>query len=160
MGNSMSFAFGAQAIADAALSIAGTGKPVYVRIKNYTETPAQDTEFEELGFSKAIPPTTKSGTVDLKVDPQPRVKNISMANIAQSMGKLNETSRLFIVSHTFVQKLMTLYPEITEQEQVFNTWPRFMGLVYEGTLYAVKQWAHTEIGGSTVSWRLTCNAVQ
>jgi hypothetical protein len=152
-------AFGVQAIVDASFITAGTGLPVFYRV--YSNPPASvNAEAVALGFESPAATGTAGGTTDILITPQPRVKNLSMRDIGQSNGKLNESSRLFVLSHTFVLGIMATYPQITEQEQVFDSFPLFVGLVYEGKLFNVAQYAHREVSGVTVSWRLTCNATK
>jgi hypothetical protein len=131
---SNSFAGGAQAIIDAALSMAQTGWPVYYRTLN--ETVAQQTsEAAELGFQVTNSTSAQSGVTDIQIVPQPRVKNINMDNIAMTANsavKLDQTSRLFIVSNSFVLELMSKYPDVTDPELFWDGFPQFVGLMYNG----------------------------
>jgi hypothetical protein len=149
-----SMGWGMQQIVDATLTIGETGLPVYYRVQNTAPNAADDGE--QLGFE--TPVASGGGSTDIQILPQPRVKNISMSQIMISGGKLNETSRLFIISDTFVQQIIAQFA-LQNHEFVWDGFPQFQGLLYEGILYAVVQYAHREITGTTVSWRIICNAV-
>lgn len=144
-----------QPIVDAMLNLAGTGLPVFFRVDSVPDT---DPEFEQLGLRGTVN-SGPSGTFDILVLPQPRVKQLSMQSIGMTMGQLDETSKLFVVSHTFVAGFMAAYG-LSDVETVFDglQFKSLLGIVYENKLYDIAQYAHREVGGVTTSWRLTCKA--
>lgn len=147
--------YGIQAMLDASLTVAGTGLSVGYRVLN--APPRANTNAAEHGFVVTVTDGT-GGTTDIPIYPQPSVKSLSMFDIAQSAGKYNEMTKQFVVSDTFVNQMMQRFPAITEQDQVFDGFNQFLGLVYEGRLYNVISYAHNEIAGATVGWVLKCNA--
>jgi hypothetical protein len=127
--------------------------PVYLRLRNFDSVQTQD--WAALGFSVA-PSGRVTGTTDILIAPPPDVMMVSVHNIGQSNGKLRFGARVFLVSQSFVRCQVT-EQGLENQNSVWNG-PRVVGLVSEGLLFSIENIAHEELGGSSVSWLLTCNA--
>jgi len=148
--------YGIQAMLDASLTVAGTGLPVYYRVKN--APPTTNTAAQEHGFTTSAA-VGIGGTTDILINPQPSVNAVSMFNIAQSMGKLNAESKQFVISDTFVDFILAKYPGLIAQaDNVWDGFNQFVGLVYSNRLYNVVSYASKQIAGSSVSWILRCSA--
>lgn len=130
------------------------GHTVYLRIRNFPDPQATNPAVQ-LGFS--ITPTgTATGTTDILIDPPPSVTMLTMQNVAKSMGKLRIGARQFLISNTFVNLQQTalafLYPS-----DVFRL---AIGLVCDGQLFSIEDYAHEEYGGVTLLWTVRGNALE
>ena len=152
------FADGLRMMVDEQARFTRAGLEVFLRLQNFPSTGAN----QEVGIPYV--PTgvaaAQSGFTDLLIDPPPQVTDVSMHNIGMSGGKLLMGARTFNVSHTFVKKMRETYPNIPDDIAVWFGWDGqtpVMGIVYENRMHDIVTYSHREIGGETVSWKLTCN---
>ena len=100
------------------------------------------------------------GTTDTLITPTPVVTMLSMHNIVMSEGKLRFGARVIRVSQSFVSaqaNALGLPMTPTGMRQVWEA-ANVVGLVSENLLFSIEDVKHSELGGTTVYWDLTCNA--
>jgi hypothetical protein len=136
------------------------GLEVFLRIQNFQESGP----FQEMGVPYV--PTgvgrAQTGYTDILIDPPPQVTDVSMHDIGMSGGKLQLGARSFVVSHTFVLNMRELHPSIKDDIAVWSSWDSMstvIGIMYENRMHDIVVYTHREVGGYTVSWKLTCNRV-
>lgn len=149
-----SFACGVQGLLDQQLG-GNNYKPVYLRMRNFAPTePIIDSPAAQLGFSV---PASDGGTTDYLINPLVAYQAVSMFNIGNSGGKLRFGARKFQVSNTFVRKIMTTYPAITHEREVWEG-RQTVGLVTDGLLFSIEGIYHDAVSGQPVMWFLTANS--
>lgn len=162
------FAAGLQGLLDGQQSYLQSGLTTYLRIQNF----APQGDFQEVGvpFTPTGAAAADTGFVDLEILPPPEVRDVSMHNIGMSGGRLNFGARTFIVSDSFVQSVLQMYPNISDPVDVWRNWDAVyvdgnptnqtasvVGIIYENRMHDIVYFNHVEIAGATVSWKLTCN---
>jgi hypothetical protein len=129
---------------------------VFLRLKNFPDT--QNQEWSEMGFSIAPSGGVVTGTTDILIEPPPMVRMVSLHNIGQSMGKLRFGSRQFVISASVVDDNVALQG-LSNQDLIWRD-PTVVGLVVDSELFSIEDIEHEEVGGKTVLWTLTCNALE
>jgi hypothetical protein len=135
-----------------------SGLEVFLRVQNFK--PSGD--WQEMGFVYTPSNPADTGYADIVIDPPPQVKDVSMHNIGMSGGKLLIGARYFIISQTFVNKIREQNTNIPDDISVWSAWDGetpVVGIMYENRMHQIVTYAHNEIGGETITWRLTCNRV-
>lgn len=162
------FSAGMQSLLDGQQEYLRSGLTTFLRVQNF---PPQG-DFQEFGVSFA--PTGadlgESGFTDLEIIPSPEVRDVSLHNIAESAGTLKFGARTFIVSNTFVEKVLEQYPKIKDPEDVWRNWDAtyvdnnptnqsasVVGIIYQNRLHSIEDIHTVQIGGQTIRWKLTCN---
>jgi len=159
------FAAGQQMLFDAHQKFVRSGMQVFLRVKNFQG----EGDYIEVGVPWA--PTgvdaAQTGYTDYLVEPPPNVQDVSLHNIGILAGRLNFGSRIFTISHTFVaDQLRLLNQGPVKIEDPYAVWRardgngNTIGLVYNGRLFSIESITHREVSGTTVSWRLICNALE
>lgn len=151
---SVSFGYGVQFLIDSQLRWQRTAHDCYLRIRNFPDV--QQDQWAQLGFTITPADQKHSGTTDILIEPPVSVRMVSVHNIGQSNGKLRFGARQFIISHTFVQNINSLIPNIGTDDLVFRG-PRTVGIVIDSLLGSIEDVAHEEIAAQTVLWMITCN---
>jgi hypothetical protein len=150
------FAEGMRMMVDGQQRFTRAGLEVYLRIQNFEDVG----DFQEMGIPQAPTISSGAGFTDLLIDPPPQVIDISMHDIGMSGGRLLIGARAFIISHSFVIKIRQQNPDIPDDIAVwsaFGTNTAVVGILYENRMHDIVLYTHKEIGGETVSWKLTCN---
>lgn len=150
---------GLQAVMDAQMRFMRNAHPVYLRLRNFPQSPVvAGNIFQQLGLPYT-PLTGPTGTQDLLMSPPPSCRMMSQHNIGMSMGRLRFGARQFIVSGSFVNNLNCIDSLGLTQSQLEGFWrsPNVVGLVTDNTLFDIASVAHEELGGVTVLWTLDCN---
>lgn len=148
-------AFGIRRLIDANQRYMRTGLPMYIRTKNFTDSPAT----AELGF--VFVPTASGaqvGTTDVLISPPPTISLVSMHSLAmaqQAGVELRAGARKVVISHTWVEQQQKLLGYATPQ-LVFNS-PNVVGLVTDNLLLEIVQLIHKDVFGQYLEWILTCN---
>lgn len=149
------FGYGQQRLLDAFQNYTRAAHPVYLRLRNYPNI--QQNDAVQLGFAIS-PAGAPLGTVDIEIKPRPSYDMISMHNIGMSNGKLRFGARLFLVSATFVDNQVR-QQQLTDQDLVWRG-QDVVGLFTDNQVFSIEVISHQEAAGKTVSWLLTCNAVE
>lgn len=150
---------GLQNVMDAQLRFMRQSHPVYLRLRNFPESPViAGNIFQQLGLPYT-PPTGPTGTQDIRMNPPPSVRMLSQHNIGMSLGRLRFGARQFLVSGTFVNNLNCINDLGLTQSELESFWraPNVVGLVTDNTLFDIVSVSHEEVGGITVIWTLDCN---
>ena len=158
MGNcGINLATGLQRLLDSQQSFVRNAHAVYLRVRNFAETPTENALYAQLGRS-ITPASGETGTTDILITPTPAVRMISQHNIGQSQGKLRFGARYFLISATWVA---SQNPGVSQSAlEAYWRGPQIVGLVLDNQLFSIEEDAHEEIGGVTVLWTLSCNAVE
>ena len=149
----INFGLGVRRLLDAQQKFTRAGLPTYLRLKNFS--PIQGQTWAQMGF-RITPSIGATGTVDIVIDPQPSVVNMSLHNIGQSMGKLRLGAKRFLISSTFSDKIAKQY-SLSNERQVWEG-ANVVGLVYDGLLHSIEDIQPEQAAGKTISWILICNA--
>ena len=157
------FGFGVRFLYDSHLQFWRPGLPVALRIRNFS-TPADG--YAELGFEFSPTGTIadQSGFTDIRIVPQPEVKEVNLRDIGLNQAKLMFGAKNFIISQTFVLKRMNAMG-YQDPIQVFRD-PSVIGIAYPAVpvnnqqvrLFSIESITHDEIAGQTLAYTLLCNA--
>ena len=149
------FAAGVRFLLDAHQQFFQAGLPVYLRVKN-----AQDNSsaYEALGFLWQPPSSgaLATGVTDLKIQPQPEVNDVSLANIGLNQARLDFGATIFRVSHSFVLQMMSVNKQFTNPRQVWRD-SSVIGIYYDNRLFSIESITHQDAGGEIIEWELVCN---
>lgn len=155
------FRLGLQYLLDSHLSYTRAGLPVYLRLQNFPDSG----DSIELGvpFVPTGDASAQSGYTDILIDPPPATKNISQMNIGLDTKRLNFGSKLFVVSHTFVETQRQANVNIKDDYDVWRNWDGktpVIGLVSDNRLFSIEKITHDEIAGEIIKWTLVGNALE
>jgi hypothetical protein len=153
------FGAGIQMLVDAQQRYARTAGPVYLRVKNFTESG----DYLEVGVPYVATGTgaAQTGYTDILITPPPAVHDVSMHNIGLLAGRLNFGSRIFLVSHTFVKAQMAEL-KINDPYQVFRgrAGKQAVGLFYAKKVFSIEAITHTSVSATAILWKLVGNALE
>lgn len=150
----LNLGFGIQRLIDAQQRYTQASRvPIFMRLRNFT--PPTNELYAQLGYT-ITPVSGGTGTSDIKIDPPPSSRLVSMHNIGMSGGKLRFGARTFILSGTFINAQQAALGLATPDD----LWlcPQFVGIYAYGVLWTVMEYSPEELGGIAVVWSLTCNA--
>lgn len=153
------FGAGVQFLFDAHQKFVRAGTPVYLRVKNFTETG----DYLEVGVPYA--PTgvaqAETGYTDILIDPPPSVQDVSLHNIGLLAARLNFGSRIFLISNTWVQQQLALL-RITDPLQVFRArdGKQVVGIFHAKKIYSIESITHTTVSGMPIVWRVVGNMLE
>lgn len=148
------FGYGIRRLIDLDMQLKRAGFPVYLRVKNFTDPQSQLAQ--QLGF--AVTPSGAVGTSDIQVVPQPAVATVSIHNIGQSNGKLRFGARTFLISDTFVEAQAAAF-SVADSTTLWRQ-PFVVGLFSNGVLFSIEDIVNEQLTGQTITWILTCNALE
>lgn len=151
---------GMQMVMDAQMRFIRQSHPIYLRLRNFPQSPVvAGNIFQQLGLPYT-PPTGPTGTQDLLIDPPPSMRMLSQHDIGMSLGKLRFGARQFLVSGSFVDTINCVDNLGLTQSQLEGFWKaaNVVGLVTDNLLFSIEQVAHEELGGHTILWTLDANA--
>lgn len=155
----ISFGSGIQFLFDGVQRYTRAGLPVYLRVKNFKD----EGDFIEVGvpYSPTGVAAEQVGYTDIVISPPPSVRDVSLHNIGLLAGRLNFGSRVFIVSHSFVEQQMEQY-ELTDPYAVWRDRDGYktIGLFYNNRLFSIESLTHKEVAGKTINWMLVGNALE
>lgn len=155
MSCSLPFAGGLQRLLDQQLRFVRTTKPVYYRLRNFSDVQTQD--WAQLGFTIA-PSGSNVGVTDTLIAPPPATSPVSLHNIGQSAGKLRFGATKFMISQTFVKAQMSAQ-SLADEALVWRN-SHVVGLYSDGLLYSIEDITSEQVAGVTLSWFLVCNSLE
>lgn len=152
------FAPGFRRLSDAAQNYWRGGQPVMLRIRNQEEDNADKT-YLQLGmrFSPSGG-TPKTGFTDIKIKPQPDVKQVSLHDIGLNQTNLMFGAMKFSISHNWVKARMR-EKGYEHGRKVFLD-DTVIGLFHNNRLYSIDLAEPVEELGDIIRWELVCNAAE
>ena len=152
------FAEGMEMLFDGQQRYLRDGLQCFLRGQNFPS----EGDFQEFGVPYAPSGTAaaETGFTDILIDPPPSVTAVSTHDIGVSGGKLMFGARKFLISDTFVSRMLQQYPGIVDPYDVFRNWDGttpVVGIIYDNRMFSIEQIIPREIGGRRISWTVTCN---
>jgi hypothetical protein len=157
--------YGQRMLYDAQQRFVRSGLTAYLRVRNWVEDdPDVDETFLEVGvpITPSGAPGQEVGWIDIKIDPPANVQEMGLRNIGLSAGRFDFGATIFYISHTFVLAQLQALPDVTDSYEVWRDRDghKVIGIFYNGRLYSIEDITHREIGGETISWKLSCNEAE
>lgn len=145
-------AWGIRSLADTFLRYFQPGLPCWLRIQNQLAVPGDPSS---IGFMPSVT-GAQTGFYDVRIDPPPDVKEVSLHNIGILGGRLNFGARTFMVSNAFVLGRM----RDMEYKDPLQVWrdPSVIGFYYDGRLFSIESITHEDVGSQATMWFLVCNS--
>jgi hypothetical protein len=157
------FAQGLVMLLDGQTRYVREGEQCFLRLQNFPN----EGDFQEVGVpwspTGAQGASNQTGYTDILIDPPPEVTDVPDRDIGLAGGKLMFGARTFLISDTFVQNMLQLYPGIPDNSQVWRSWDGntpVMGIAYSNQLFSIEDVLTREFGGQIISWKLNCNALE
>lgn len=155
--------YGLRMLLNAHQSFTKSGLPVYLRVKNFIEdmTDGSPETYIEVGmpYAPSGSDALDTGIVDILIEPQPAVQDISLHNLALFGTRLNFGSCIFYISHTWVDK-QAQELNLHDHREVFRNRDghKAVGLIHDGRLFSIESITHAEGFGEHVGWKIVGNA--
>ena len=163
---SFNFGFGQRMLFDAHQRFVKSGLCAYLRIRLFLDNENDGTSSDYLEVGQTFEPqgvaAADTGYSDILISPPASTFMVSSKNISDLPGlRLNFSSRIFEISHTFVNDQMNTH-DISDPREVFRERDGHpaLGIYYLSRLYSIEAIIPRESCGEIIKWRLMCNDVE